>query len=120
MKYLSESYRESMLGHFAKNGKLYMFYVFVVSCRCSQSWQLNYIFCCNILGIPWHILVYCIVFKDDTGIWKRLNQVHVTVMENSEKQDSSTNMAITKASLKIFAKANPQVKTCIIKSDNAG
>ena len=44
----------------------------------------------------------------------------MTVMENSEKQESSTNLAITKASLQIFAKANPNVKTCIIKSDNAG
>ena len=41
-------------------------------------------------------------------------------MENSENQESSTNLAITKASLKIFAKANPGVKKVVFRSDNAG
>ena len=49
-----------------------------------------------------------------------MNQVHVCVCENSEKQESSTNLAILKTSLSIFHKANPKVKTIELKSDNAG
>ena len=71
-------------------------------------------------GVPWHIIVYSVPFKDSQGIWRVLNQVHITVLEGNESQDSATNIAITKASLMIFAKANPQIKSVLFRSDNAG
>ena len=88
----------------------------LAACFMYQSTRLTYIH----LGIPWHIIVYCILFKDCHGTWKRMNQVHVTVMEKQENQDSATNLAILKTSLKIFSKANPNVRVVQIRSDNAG
>ena len=74
-------------------------------------------------GTPWHIIVYTTHVKqivDGKPEWRQTNQVHVTIMENAEKQESSTNIAILKASLEVFHKANPKVKTIELKSDNAG
>lgn len=41
-------------------------------------------------------------------------------MENYEKQESQTNAALLQSSLQVFARANPDIKRAIIRSDNAG
>ena len=70
------------------------------------------------------ILLYISVFerlqKDEENKWRVVMDVHVSVLDGSEIQDSMTTFAILKRSLEIYSKAYPSVKRAILKSDNAG
>ena len=59
-------------------------------------------------------------FKDKKGRWKTTNQVHIQIMTNQEKQESSVNVALMRKALQIFKTANEKVTKCVIRSDNAG
>ena len=116
MKFLGEKYREATNEWYSKSG---MYYYSSLLLLLSKTTTTQY-YSILLTGVPWHIIVYSVPFKDAQGNWRVLNQVHVTVLEGNEPQDSATNLAITKASLLIFAKANPQIKSVLFRSDNAG
>lgn len=61
-----------------------------------------------------------ILRKDSKGNVKIVNQIHVSVMLNSESQVAMVNVALIARSLKIFSKANPQIRYAHVRSDNAG
>ena len=41
-------------------------------------------------------------------------------MKNQDKQSAATNVALLKKSLLIYKKSNPEVRSCFVRSDNAG
>ena len=72
-------------------------------------------------GIGWHIIAYKHIEIDSvTGAKFVITTYHVFVMENSENQESSVNLALMQRSLEIYSKAHPQIHFSHITSDNAG
>ena len=70
-------------------------------------------------GYSWHIIAFLRRMKTKDGLVQEID-VHVSVVEKENKQESSVNFALLKKSLEIYHKAHPEVKRVWIKSDNAG
>ena len=47
-------------------------------------------------------------------------QVHLQILDGSEKQDSATNFALLMSSIEVYCRGNPNVTSGYIKSDQAG
>ena len=70
-------------------------------------------------GYSWHIIAFQRRIKTKEGLEQEID-VHVSVVEKENKQESAVNFALLKKSLELYHKAHPEVKKVWIKSDNAG
>lgn len=71
-------------------------------------------------GISWHIIVFERKIRNKNGELMRSLTTHVTVLCGAEKQESTTNLHLMMKSLEVYAKANPDIKSVWIRSDQAG
>ena len=71
-------------------------------------------------GTSWCITVYLRKTKDTNGKVLTDIQVHIQVLEGSEKQDSATNYALLVSSMEVYCRGNSDVRFGFIKSDQAG
>ena len=71
-------------------------------------------------GVSWHLCVFERIEKDEEGNYRWVVDVHASVIDGAEAQDSSTTYGLFKKSLEIYARAHPHIKRAIVRSDNAG
>ena len=69
-------------------------------------------------GFSYHISVYITGSLDVNGKPQKHINVHIVIMNEGVKQDSLNVTAITRTSLQIFHKGNPDVRFVYYKTDN--
>ena len=71
-------------------------------------------------GITWHLIAYELCTDAGESGPKIDTQVHQCIIDDDSPQSNVTVIAMILDSLKVYAKAYPQVKEVYLSFDNAG
>ena len=70
-------------------------------------------------GMSWMAIAYERMIQVEEE-WMIVTEVHIQVLNNTTKQDSTSVVALVLASLKLFKVMHPEIEEAIFSADNAG